>query len=231
MEEPRTCRICLDTTDENDQGSSRLIRPCRCKGSQRYVHEACLNAWRRQDPLNDRNYWQCPTCGYRYRLQRLTWAAWISSTTSQVLLTLLIFLGAMFVLGFIADPILNFYFDPYDTIATGGGPRGSLIYDDEDASWAEHFLKGCASLGLLGFAKFLLTLSPWNMLNMRGTTIVGGGRRGLGLSGRDRLQSISWITVAIGIVTFLLAVWKGVRAWSRRTLEQASERVMDVPDD
>lgn len=24
-------------------------------------------------------------------------------------------------------------------------------------------------------------------------------------------------------------VWKGVRAWSRRTLEKASERVMDVP--
>jgi hypothetical protein len=27
----------------------------------------------------------------------------------------------------------------------------------------------------------------------------------------------------------LYAIWKGVRAWSRRTLEKAGERVMDVP--
>lgn len=138
----------------------------------------------------------------------------------------------MFILGFVADPIINLYLDPLNTIATVGGPTGSLIFEDEDAGWGEHFVKGLASLGLLGFAKFLLTLSPLNWFNMRGTGVyIGGGGGGgrAGTTGRERMAQLSWITIVIGIVTFLYAVWKGVRAWSRRTLEKAGERVMDVP--
>lgn len=136
----------------------------------------------------------------------------------------------MFILGFFADPIINLYLDPVNTIATVGGPTGSLIYEDEEPGWIEHFIKGMASLGLLGFAKFLLTLSPWHWFNMRGTGIYVGGSGGRGgQTGRDRMTQLSWIAIVIGIVTFLYAVWKGVRAWSRRTLEKAGERVMDVP--
>lgn len=249
---PRQCRICLDTvqpTFDTPEGLSaslpasfqptprvtyasppgdggRLLRPCNCKGSQKYVHEECLSAWRMQDPLQKRNYWQCPTCQYKYKLQRLTWGSWISSTAAQVGLTLVIFLTAIFVLGFVADPIINLYLDPLEAIATRGGPTGSLIYEDEAPSWAEHFVKGLASLGLLGFAKFILTLSPLNWFNMRGTGVYVGGR---GNTGRERINQLSWIAIVVGIVTFLFAVWKGVRAWSRRTLEKAGERVMDVP--
>lgn len=252
---PRTCRICLEVvlpTFHTDETASmlpeavrpaprvtyesppgdggRMLRPCTCKGSQKYVHEDCLGAWRRQDPLQKRNYWQCPTCRYKYKLQRLTWGSWISSTASQIALTLLIFVTAMFALGFVADPIINMYLDPVSTIASAGGPSGSLFYEDEPATWTEHFVKGLASLGLLGFAKFLLTLSPLNWFNMRGTGVmVGRSGGGLGGTGRDRLQGLSWFAIAVGIATFLWAVWKGVRAWSRRMLEQAGERVMDVP--
>lgn len=98
---PRTCRICLDTvlptfhppsetisrvfqsspsvTYESVDGG-RLIRPCLCKGSQKYVHEGCLTAWRLQNPMEKRNYWQCPTCKYNYRLERMTWGRLIGST-------------------------------------------------------------------------------------------------------------------------------------------------------
>ena len=98
---PRTCRICLEAVlpvfepaedglpgvfagspkvTYRSQDGGRLIRPCLCRGSQKYVHEGCLAAWRLQDPTSKRNYWQCPTCRYKYRLQRLTWSSWISST-------------------------------------------------------------------------------------------------------------------------------------------------------
>lgn len=247
---PRTCRICLEVvnptlhydessnlpevlkppprvTYESEDGG-RLLRPCRCKGSQKYVHEECLGAWRRADPMQKRNYWECPTCRYRYKLQRLTWGSWISSTGAQVGLTFAIFFLAMFALGFVADPIINLYLDPVTTVATAGGPTGSLIFEDEDAGWAEHFAKGLASLGLLGFAKFLLTLSPWHWFNMRGSGLMGN-RSGIGGTGRDRIRDLSWIAILVGVITFLYAVWKGVRAWSRRTLEKAGERVMDVP--
>lgn len=251
----RTCRICLDVVnptfhpfDENTSAlpasfqpkprvtyesppghGGRMIRPCQCKGSAKYVHEECLSAWRRQDPLQKRNYWECPTCRYRYRLQRLTWGGWISSIPAQLGLTAAIFVLAMFVLGFVADPIINLYIDPYNTIATAGGPTGSLLFEDEAPSWTEHFIKGLASLGLLGFAKFLLTLNPFSWWNLRHSGLMGSSRAGLGGTGRERLNQISWAAVVVGILMFLWAVWKGVRAWSRRTLEQAGERVMDVP--
>jgi len=98
---PRTCRICLETVlpsfEPGEEGiagvfqgapkvtyrspdGGRLIRPCLCRGSQKFVHEECLTAWRLQDPTNKRNYWQCPTCRYSYRLERMTWARWISGT-------------------------------------------------------------------------------------------------------------------------------------------------------
>lgn len=246
---PRTCRICLEVVEptfhqdhtsslpaafqpeprvtyESEDGG-RLLRPCKCKGSQKYVHEECLSAWRMADPLQKRNYYECPTCRYRYQLQRLTWSSWISSTAAQIGLTLAIFLLAMFVLGFVADPIINMYLDPVSTVVNSGGPTGSLIHDDEAVGWGEHFFKGLASLGLLGFAKFLLTLSPWHWFNARSPG--GIGRSSVGGNGRNRMRELSWIAIVIGVSTFLYAVWKGVRAWSRRTLEKAGDRVMDVP--
>ena len=75
----------------------------------------------------------------------------------------------------------------------------------------------------------------------------GGGRPGA--NGRERLGQISWVVVLIGLFTFLWVrsshnrlrkscvlqnfqgVYKGVRAWSRRTLEKAGERVVDIQMD
>lgn len=97
---PRTCRICFDVvlptyhppsenlpgflksgsvTYDSEEGG-RLLRPCQCKGTSKYVHEECLKAWRYSDPgLARRNFYECPTCGYYYRLQRLGWSSAISS--------------------------------------------------------------------------------------------------------------------------------------------------------
>ncbi|KAK3650362.1 hypothetical protein LTR56_006338 [Elasticomyces elasticus] len=251
----RTCRICLEVVEptlhtddatpnivpealrpaprvtyESPPGDGgRLLRPCHCKGSQKYVHTDCLTAWRLQDPLQKRNYWECPTCRYKYRLSRLTWGRWVGSTLSQIALTVLIFVTGMFVLGFVADPIINLYLDPVSTIYTRGGPGGSLLFEDEPASWGEHFLKGFASIGLLGFAKFLLTLSPWHWFNMRGTGIAVHRSGGVGGNGRDRLAGLNWLAVIVGVATVMWAVWKMVRSFSRRVLEKAGENVMDVP--
>ncbi|KAI9675096.1 MAG: hypothetical protein M1817_001504 [Caeruleum heppii] len=254
---PRTCRICLETVlpthidpslhipgildpspsveyISSDPASGRLLRPCRCRGSSRYVHEGCLQSWRHADPsYGRRNYWECPTCGFRYRLERLTWSNWITSTTTQIVLTVSILLLAMFVLGFVADPIINLYLDPYTTLQSvpmSAADVSAALSDDEPAGWTEHFVKGLASLGLLSFVKVLFAMSPWQAWNLRGSGLIGSGRAAGG-TGRDRLNSLSWIVVMIGVGTFLYGVWKGVRSWSRKTLERAGERVMDVQGD
>ncbi|EEP81417.1 conserved hypothetical protein [Uncinocarpus reesii 1704] len=253
----KTCRICLETVpptyhpmsenlpsflqsgprvtyESEDPSLGRLIRPCKCKGSSRYVHEGCLSKWRHADPrYGQRNFWQCPTCGFQYKLQRVAWGRLISGSSMQILLTILVLLSVMFVLGFVADPIINLYVDPYETIASGtfweeGDEPIPLV--KKAATWPEHFVKGLASLGVLSFLKVIFAVSPWHWWNLRNSGLVGGGRRP-GATGRNRVSSVSWIVIVIGVATFLLGVYKGVRAWSCRILEKAGQRVMDVPLD
>jgi hypothetical protein len=97
---PRQCRICLDVVQPTlnvpsehlpgflqspgnvkyEDESGRLIRPCLCKGSAKYVHEGCLQTWRHADPgYGRRNYWQCPTCGFKYQLVRLGAGRFVAS--------------------------------------------------------------------------------------------------------------------------------------------------------
>jgi len=114
---------------------------------------------------------------------------------SQITLTLLIFIVAIFTLGFVGDFIINLYLDPVDLIASATG-----VYDDydeyytraDDASWTEHFIKGFASLGLLGFVKAYLA-NPMNWLHLR----LGGGLRG-GNTGRDRVTTQTWLFILAG---------------------------------
>ncbi|KAF2257064.1 hypothetical protein BU26DRAFT_35196 [Trematosphaeria pertusa] len=240
---PRQCRICLETvqpsfkapsehlpgflqpnpgvTYEDENG--RLIRPCLCKGSSKYVHEACLQAWRHADPsYGRRNYWQCPTCGFKYRLARLGAGRLLASVAAQIVLTVFILFMVVFFLGFVADPIINLYLDPWSYVMPWSSTDHYYYEDDEPATWAEHFAKGFAGMGVLGFLKVLLA-SPLSYFR------IGGGRGRT--TGRDRYEQISWLIILIGVGTFLVAIYKGVRAWSRRTLEKAGERVMDVQGD
>lgn len=127
---PRTCRICLDVVEpkypsnsskpvyvSDDAELGRLLSPCKCKGSQKYVHEGCLNSWRLSNPTAPRNYWQCPTCKFSYRLVRLHWASMLSSRWAQAGLTVAILIVSIFLLGFMADPLLNLWVDPVGTIS------------------------------------------------------------------------------------------------------------------
>ncbi|KAI4260153.1 MAG: hypothetical protein LQ352_000418 [Teloschistes flavicans] len=165
----------------------------------------------------------------------MEWGRWISSTTTQITLTFGILFFTVFVAGFVGDVIINFYLDPYWFISSRpwaefGAKFEPIILNEDESSWGQHFLKGFAGVGLVGFVKVLFT-SPWHWWNLRGSSINGGIRRA-GTSGRDRMAGINWLVVVIGVSTFLYAVYKGVRAWTRRTLEKAGERVMDVgPDD
>lgn len=221
---PRTCRICLEvvnpTTEIDDSLAGRvfssktrvryisedpelgrLISPCRCKGSQRYVHEGCLQAWRNASPLSDRNYWRCPTCQFEYRLQRLRWSRWLSSKLLRGVLTFVIMVATIFVLGFVADPILGFWDDPFGSLVEtlmDVELNEPILGDEGPGTWYGHFFKGFISLGILGFLKTMLVMSPWHWLNVR-----FGGRRRRG-TGRNRVEQINWALVAAGIITFMV---------------------------
>ena len=59
--EPRICRICLDSDNPQD-----IIVPCRCNGTMRFVHRACLQEWRIQD-IDSPNFRRCNQCLYEYQ--------------------------------------------------------------------------------------------------------------------------------------------------------------------
>ncbi|KAI9155408.1 alpha-1,2-galactosyltransferase [Paramyrothecium foliicola] len=245
---PRTCRICLETVQptfaegstskptymSEDPDLGRLLSPCKCKGTQRYVHEGCLDAWRLSNPTATRNYWQCPTCKFTYRMARLHWAAALSSRLTKVFLTIVILFLCVFTLGFIADPIIDMWFDPLGTISDT--VTGQFIDDEfqnvhlpiERTTWSEHFMKGFYSMGLIGFLKSAVAMSPLNLWNLRGNGLLGSGRRAG--NGRQRMEDMTLLFILIGVGTSLMGIWKGVQALSARVLKDVSDRVLDVGD-
>lgn len=117
---------------------------------------------------------------------------------AQVVLTLIVLFLVVFLLGFIADPIINIYSDPWSYVMPWAAPDYDDYYDDgEVVTWYEHFAKGIASVGVLGFLKVLLA-NPLSYFR-----IGGGGGRGRN-TGRDRYEQISWLVLLIGIGTFLV---------------------------
>ena len=58
------CRICL----EEDYNIEDLITPCNCRGTQQYVHRACLEEWLSYNIGND-NYKRCQECLKEYNYE------------------------------------------------------------------------------------------------------------------------------------------------------------------
>ncbi|OTA83621.1 hypothetical protein M434DRAFT_83823 [Hypoxylon sp. CO27-5] len=214
------------------ENGDRLINPCNCKGSVKYVHEGCLKDWLSHNP----EALQCSRCRYEYRMERLNWANRIRSPVVALGLTIVILLITIFLLGFIADPLLKLWLDPANTIAETITTGHIISVEDEDDPFPEesglftHFLKGFFSLGLLGFIKVFLVASPWQWWNLRTSGVIGGGGR-RGGTGRDRMQNINLTLVLIGVITFLYSVWKVTRQWTKDTLDKASQRILNVQRD
>ncbi|KAF9908287.1 hypothetical protein EC991_009931 [Linnemannia zychae] len=62
-----------DYGDNEDSEKGRLISPCLCKGSSRYIHLGCLEKWRVMSPRKE-SFYRCDTCHYEYSFRR-PWAA------------------------------------------------------------------------------------------------------------------------------------------------------------
>lgn len=160
----------------------------------------------------------------------------LSSRWAQAALTLVVVVIGIFILGFIADPILDLWFDPVGTISD---TVTSVVSDveatrpspyQEPDTWTEHFAKGFFSLGFVGFVKSIIAMGPWQWLHVRTSGLLGSGGRQRG-TGRARMNNFNLLFVAIGAFTFLMAIWKAVKAVSARVLKNVSDKVLDVGED
>ena len=62
QEEVNRCRLCFG--DDEDDGP--LVQPCACRGTAKWIHEHCLEQWRRTGPREDAAY-RCGQCMDEYR--------------------------------------------------------------------------------------------------------------------------------------------------------------------
>ncbi|KAI5799924.1 hypothetical protein EDC01DRAFT_628438 [Geopyxis carbonaria] len=211
----RTCRICFDTSTPPYEPSpelGRLISPCTCTGSSRYVHSGCLQRWR---TTSNTAYYRCPTCHYTYRLRRLNIASFLSSTGLQAFLSVSILLTIIFALGFVSEPWLAAYVVDIPSV-------DALLEGRARGGWVEHFLRGAASLGLLGFLKVVYLLGPGSWWNLRQSGVLGG---------RDRVARLGWIVVAVGVANFFVWLWKKVGALVERRMQKVAWDVMEVGEE
>lgn len=121
----------------------------------------------------------------------------VPSKAAQITLTVIILIAAVFVLGFVGDPILSLYYGPeYVITETGHIEVRHFGEGEEPGTWIEHFVKGFASLGLMSVLKVMFTARHLMF------SFGGGGRVRQG-TGRDRLNNVTWIVVIFGVLTFL----------------------------
>lgn len=155
---------------------------------------------------SNRNLWECPTCKFQYQLQRLTWGKWASSKLVRAGVTVLIMVLSVFLLGFVADPIIRlgssgpitFLADFTTGVLDEFEELGDWIPDEQPNTWSWHFTRGFMALGFTGLLKSFFTLRPWQWWHIR----VGGGvRRG---RGRDRLENVNMAMVLLGVATFMM---------------------------
>ncbi|CAE6420913.1 unnamed protein product, partial [Rhizoctonia solani] len=104
--EEKQCRICLAGVEEEAE-LGRLISPCLCRGSIRYVHVNCLKQWRTMSQSRSA-FWSCPQCGFKYALARtravgLANSPVILSTASMVLFTVIVLLSSFLATYFVPD--------------------------------------------------------------------------------------------------------------------------------
>ncbi|TKY90901.1 hypothetical protein EX895_000899 [Sporisorium graminicola] len=108
LDEEKVCRMCLSSEAElGDDGMSlgRLISPCHCDGSMRYVHDTCLDQWRRKSAATEAAR-VCGQCHARYRFKRTPYSSLSAfvqaSQMLRILLCVLVVFIASFVFGVLA---------------------------------------------------------------------------------------------------------------------------------
>lgn len=215
---------------KNEDEYGRLVKPCMCRGSLRYIHELCLMRSRTENSRSG-SLWKCHECKHEFNFNKLKIHAFLSSRITIAVLTVAIMVFIVFVLGFIADPIINIYMSPYDSLRGRESIWEELeIRSDAEAPvsfWAQHFTKGLISMGLVGFLKTLF-LNPFQWINIR---LGGGGwssSHARATTGRDRAVNISWIAVVIGVCSAFVFFYRWMQAVVQRQLTRLGNNIVDT---
>ncbi|KAJ3205883.1 hypothetical protein HK099_000674 [Clydaea vesicula] len=237
-ENEKMCRICFSYETEPDD---RLISPCKCKGTMKFVHLGCLNEWRRVSRKKE-SFFQCDHCLYKYHFGRTRFAKLIMNEVLVTILTILIFVLAVFLSGFITKLFLMWVDEePYipddvDTEIPNSTWQHFYTLLEKSMSptsiWSidiSHFLSGLIGVGIFGCTSLVFSLFSGGGIGGFG---FGGG--GIYRSGRssDNFGSVVMIVlVIVGVVKTLYSIYGVVRVFSRSSLKIVENIILEVQED
>ncbi|KAF9329503.1 hypothetical protein BG006_007414 [Podila minutissima] len=244
----RQCRICLGGVDEEDT-LGRLISPCLCKGSMKYVHVECLNAWRERSPKQESHY-KCDTCKYSFSFRRTSFARYLAHPLTVFVLTILVFIAAVFAAGFAMKLLLyltmdeaqEFIYpadlDEFDEDELLRLKEDFVIFKTPDSLRAvfridkSHMVFGSFFVSIIGFLQLLLS-TIWmggggGVFRIGGFGLGGGRRRGE----RQREAGIGGVLMVMilvfGLFKSVYTTYQFVNRMSRKALAKAELMVLEV---
>ncbi|KAJ3246556.1 hypothetical protein HDU78_006776 [Chytriomyces hyalinus] len=246
----KMCRICFDTDDDQDRfvndatvahagndlhkdnlnGLGRLISPCKCKGTMKFVHLHCLNEWRKVNPTSA-SHFQCDQCGFKYHFERTKIAHILRNEAVVTTLTFLSFILLVFLAGFLGKLLIIFFLEQEAAAFSKISPDD--LEDDLDRFLHKfmthpklfslfsfdvtHFMSGAVIVGVVGSMSFVsLSFSSMRMRQFRH---------------RDAHTAMLSIVIVIGIVRALWWVYKKVRGFAVKSLELMEKRILDEEDE
>jgi len=213
----RVCRICFGGANEVLE-SGKLISPCKCKGSMKYVHVNCLNEWRLAS-ANKASYYQCDQCKYKYHFQRTKFAKVLSNKLFIFLITILITYLYIFFTGFLLKAIIKFK----------NYKIGNLKFKEVGLLdvGLEHHIYGFFTIGMYGALKmtysYLFDVTTVTNSFFR----ISRGKR----NNRDDDQVTIIILLVIGCINFMYDEYKSVYRKSKESLTILEERILEVNED
>ncbi|ORY37807.1 hypothetical protein BCR33DRAFT_721296 [Rhizoclosmatium globosum] len=239
------CRICFCSEDATEDQElfdqigqeppidlGRLISPCKCKGSMKYVHLSCLNEWRKVTANSA--HFQCDQCKYEYSFERTKWATFLRNSLLILTLTTVSFITLVFWSGFIAKLILRFCFhqsvielfslspddldDDLDQLVLQVLTEPTL-FDLFKINWV-HWVLGISLVGLVGAMHSVAGLGIYRMT-----------RRRIGLDNERAGGGVLLATILIGSLKALWTVFCEVKKFSIRSLDILESRILDIGDD
>ncbi|KAF9976156.1 hypothetical protein BGZ73_009070 [Actinomortierella ambigua] len=245
--EDRQCRICLGGPDEAELG--RLISPCMCKGSMKYVHVECLNEWRTRSPKRESHY-KCDTCKYEFSFRRTSFAKYLSHPATLFILTILAFALAVFAAGFVMKLLMYLFMEEFDfTLDPEEGldadkviqmTEDKIVFRPPDSLRAvfridsTHMVFGSLLVSIVGFLQLLVSailMGGGGHVFQIGGFGLGGRRRG-GRGARQGEAGISSFIIVLvlvfGLFKSLYVTYRFVRGQTRKALAKAESMILEV---
>jgi hypothetical protein len=231
----RTCRICFESIHpevdsktgqtiyrgENSE-EGRLIRPCKCNGSQRYVHELCLKMYRHSHPLEE-SYLRCPTCRVGYKFSKSLCTDIAAHPLTHACITLVVTSAAIFVARYAANPLLSITIFYRQTLEYG---IQMVNWYTSDHGWLDHFAQGSCLIGIWGM---LMIFN--DIFQVMRTGIWDSVLFFLVPLGASAESGILWVHLLPLVARAMYGLWCEIGTWARRYVEDGEERVIDLDSD